>query len=66
MTNIEEDKEILKDKSKHLMNFLSNNIAETNRNKKLILKGLLLDIISTERSILSDINELDKSIKAGS
>lgn len=63
LANIEEDKELLNDKSKYLMNFLYNNIAKSGRYEKGILTSLMTDVISTESSILLGVDELSKSIK---
>lgn len=60
LTSIEDDRALLKEKSKYLMNFLYSNIGEKKRFTKAMLIGLLSDIISTENSILSYIEELDK------
>ncbi len=64
LATIEEDKEFLKEKSKYLMNFLYDNIGEKARVKKAILIGLTYEIISSENSILEEINELEERIGA--
>lgn len=63
LVNIEEDKELLKEKSKYMMNFLYNNITKKDQHNKFILHGLMMDLINTEDSILMDIQELIKSLK---
>lgn len=62
LANIEEEKDLLRDKSKYLMNFLYNNIGDKTRHKKAVLMGLMNDIIGTEDWILSEIEELDKRL----
>lgn len=64
LANIEDEKNLLEEKSKYLMNFLYNNIGEKSRYKKAILMGLMNDIIVTENWILSEIKELDKRLKS--
>jgi uncharacterized membrane-anchored protein YhcB (DUF1043 family) len=64
LANIEEEKNLLNEKSKYLMNFLYNNIGEKSRYKKAILMGLVNDIIGTENWILSEIEELSELQKA--
>lgn len=64
LANIEEEKDLLRDKSKYVMSFLYNNISERSRYKKAILIGLIRDIIGTENWILSEISELEEHFKA--
>ncbi|WP_333662657.1 hypothetical protein [Chishuiella changwenlii] len=51
LSNIEEQKEILKDKSEFLLNMAYSNLYEKDKNKKQTVKMLLLDIIQTENTI---------------
>ncbi|MFV0539614.1 MAG: hypothetical protein ACK5MZ_00045 [Aestuariibaculum sp.] len=55
LSNIEELKELLNNKSKFLMDFLYSNINETDKHKKQTLKMILLDIIQTEKTIQQNI-----------
>ena len=66
LANIEEEKDLLLEKSKYLMNFLYSNIGEKTRYKKAILVGLMNDIIGTENWILSEIAELKEHINGNS
>lgn len=66
LANIEEEKDLLGEKSSYLMNFLYNNIGEKTRYKKAILIGLMSDIISTESSIFAEISELNEGLKVTS
>ena len=50
LRNIEEQKEILKDKTEYLMTFLYSNFHETEKSKKETLKMILIDIIQTEKT----------------
>ena len=50
LSNIEEQKEILKDKTEYLMTFLYSNFHETDKSKKETLKMILIDIIQTEKT----------------
>ena len=50
LSNIEEQKEILKDKTEYLMTFLYSNFHETEKSKKETLKMILIDIIQTEKT----------------
>ncbi len=50
LSNIEEQKEILKDKTEFLMTYLYSNLHETQKNKKETLKIILIDIIQTEKT----------------
>lgn len=63
LANLEEEKALLREKSKYLMNFLYNNISKKTRLKKSMLIGLIFELISTENSILSEIKELNERIK---
>ena len=63
LATIEEGKELLREKSRYLMNFLYTNIAKKDEYQKMILKGLMMDIMSTEHDILSEINKLDEGLK---
>lgn len=60
LSNIDEQKEILKRKSQNLMNFISSNPNETQKDKKEILKIMILDIIGTEKAIQSIIENYEK------
>jgi hypothetical protein len=55
LANIEEQKELLKTKSQNLMNFIFPNTKETGIDKKELLKLMMLDIISTEKTIQKQI-----------
>ena len=55
LSNIEELKTNLNNKTQFLMSFLYSNINETDKNKKQTLKMILLDIITTERTIGKNI-----------
>ena len=50
LSDIEEQKEILKDKTEYLMTYLYSNFYETDKNKKATLKMILKDIIQTEET----------------
>jgi len=63
LADIEEEKSLLSEKSKYLMNYLYNNITEKDRYKKIILIGLINDIIGTENWILSEIDELNNRLE---
>lgn len=56
LSNIEEQKETLKNKSEFLTNMLYSNLHETDKNKKQTIKMLISDIIQTEKSIQKQIN----------
>ncbi len=59
LSNIEEQKEILKDKTEYLMTFLYSNFHETDKSKKETLKMILIDIMQTEKTtqrIIEDFN----------
>lgn len=55
LSNIEELKTNLNNKTQFLMSFLYSNINETDKNKKQTLKMILLNIITTERTIRKNI-----------
>lgn len=55
LSNIEEQKELLKIKGNNLMNFAYLNIKETGIDKKELFKLMILDIISTEIGIQEEI-----------
>lgn len=59
LSNIEEQKEILKSKSDYLMHFLYSNLYATDKQKKEVLKILLLDIIQTEKTTLQYIDSFE-------
>jgi len=65
LANIEDEKNILQDKSKYLMNFLYTNIGESTRYSKAVLVGLVNDILGTEDWLLSEITDLRKRLKSG-
>ncbi|GEM51767.1 hypothetical protein HX001_14765 [Empedobacter brevis] len=60
LTDIEEQKDILKTKSDYLGQFVYSNLNETDKNKKEVLKIILLDIIQTEKTTLSYIEYFEK------
>ncbi len=60
LSNIEEQKDILKNKTEFLMNFLYSNFYETEKNKKETIKILILDIIQTEKTIQRQIDFYNK------
>lgn len=60
LTNIEELKEILDDKSKFLMSFLYSNIHDTEKSTKQTLKMILLDIMQTEKSLQQSIEQFEE------
>jgi len=64
LANIEDGKALLKEKSKYVMTFLYDNIGEKSRHKKAVFAGLINDLISTEQSILLEINEINKRLGA--
>lgn len=63
LADIEEDKALLRDKSKFLMNFLYTNIGEKTRYSKAVLIGLVRDILGTEDWTLSVITDLRERLK---
>ncbi|MGV0923846.1 hypothetical protein [Empedobacter tilapiae] len=60
LSDIEELKQTLNNKSDFLMSFLYSNINETDKNKKQTLKMILLDIIQTERTLQQNIELMEK------
>lgn len=60
LSDIEEQKTTLNTKIDFLMTFLYSNINETDKNKKLTLKMILLDIIQTEKTIRQNIEAFEK------
>jgi len=60
LSNIEELKITLNNKTQFLMSFLYSNINETDENKKQTLKMILLDIIQTEKTIKKNIESFEK------
>ena len=58
LANIEEQKKILNTKIENLMNFIYSNIKETGIDKKQLLKLMMQDIISTEKTIQNEINRI--------
>jgi len=63
MANIEEQKDILKMKIDKLMELIYPNMFETGKDKKLILKIMMLDIIQTEQSLQKEIDQIIKTTK---
>lgn len=60
LSSIEEQKEILKDKSEFLLNMTYSNLYEKDINKKQTIKMLLTDIIQTENTIYKLIEMYNK------
>lgn len=60
LSNIEELKETLKNKSEFLMSFIYSNINATDQNTKQTLKMIFLDIIQTEKSLQQSIELIEK------
>ena len=60
LANIEEQKKILNTKIENLMNFIYSNTKETGIDKKQLLKLMMQDIISTEKTIQNEINRIIK------
>ena len=58
MAEIEDSKEILKMKAEKLANFIYSNTRETEKDKKELMKIMMLDIISTEKSIQQGIESI--------
>ena len=58
LANIEEQKKILNTKIENLMNFIYSNTKETGIDKKQLLKLMMQDIISTEKTIQNEINKI--------
>lgn len=60
LSNIEELKEILNNKSEFLMTYLYSNINETDKNRKQTSKMILLDIIQTEKTMQQTIERFEE------
>lgn len=60
LTNIEDLKEILDDKSKFLMSFLYSNVHDTDKSTKQTLKMIIMDIMQTERSLQQSIEQFEE------
>lgn len=60
LSNIEEQKEILKGKTDFFMNVLYSNFYETEKTKKETLRMIMLDIIQTEKTIQKHIEYYEK------
>lgn len=60
LSNIEELKEILNNKSEFLMTYLYTNINETDKNIKQTSKMILLDIIQTEKTMQQTIERFEE------
>ena len=58
MANIEEQKDILKMKIDKLTELIYPNMFETGKDKKLIMKIMMLDIIQTEQSLQKEIDQI--------
>ena len=58
LAEIEESKEILKMKAEKLAAFTYSNTRETGKDKKEIMKIMMYDIISTEKSIQHGIERI--------
>ena len=58
LSEIEENKDILKMKAEKLVSFIYTNTKETETDKKLLMKIMMLDIISTEMSIQKEIEKI--------
>lgn len=63
LANIEEQKDILKVKLDNLSSFLFPNVYETGKEKKQIIKIMMLDIISTEKTIQKKIEQIIETSK---
>ncbi|WP_252730058.1 hypothetical protein [Zobellia uliginosa] len=61
LANIENLREVLIMKNANLSNFIYPNINETTRNKKQILKVMMMDIMSTETAIQKEIEKVLKN-----
>lgn len=59
LSDIEEQKEILKDKTEYLMTFLYSNFYQTEKSKKETLKMIMIDIIQTEKTTKGLINSIE-------
>ncbi|MTH16594.1 hypothetical protein [Flavobacterium sp. LC2016-01] len=60
LSNIEELKETLKDKSEFVMTFIYSNMNATDKNTKQTLKMIFLDIIQTEKNLQQNIELVEK------
>lgn len=63
IANIEEQKDILKIKIDKLTDLIYPNMFETGKDKKLILKIMMLDIIQTEQSLQKEIEQIIETSK---
>lgn len=61
LSNIEELKETLNNKSELLMSFIYSNFNTTDKNVKATAKLILMDITQTERAIYETIEDFEKS-----
>lgn len=61
LSNIEELKETLNNKSDFLMNFMYSNFNTTDKNVKATAKLILMDIITTEKTIQETIDYFEES-----
>ena len=59
LSDIEEQKENLKDKTEYLMTFLYSNFYQTEKSKKETFKMLLMDIIQTEKTTQKLIKNIE-------
>lgn len=59
LSSIEEQKETLKNKTEYLMNFLYSNLYKTEKDKKEILKIIMLDLIQTEKTTQKHIESFE-------
>ncbi|WJS93288.1 hypothetical protein NYQ10_14430 [Flavobacterium johnsoniae] len=60
LSNIEELKGTLHNKSEFLTSFIYSNINATDKNVKQTLKMILLDIVQTEKALQQNIEQLEK------
>ncbi|MDT0676588.1 hypothetical protein [Autumnicola musiva] len=60
LANIEEQKEILNTKIENLMKFIYSNTKETGIDKKQLLKLMMQDIISTEKTVQNEIYRIKR------
>jgi hypothetical protein len=63
LSNIEDEKLILNKKSDFLMNFLYTNINSSDKNQKITLKMILMDILQTEKTMQKRMEEFEKLSK---
>ena len=63
MANIEEQKDILKMKIDKLTNLIYPNMFETGKDKKLILKIMMIDIIQSEQILQKEIEQISETSK---